>query len=91
MLARRDNLHNHRSLRKAEAEPRSCLNAPGLTVFFMAFGRRRIFIPSAFATMAAPLRLCSMARANGSSPMSKKKRACSDALEHAGGGHVGIL
>ena len=32
VLARRDNLHNHRSLRKAEAEPRSCLNAPGLIV-----------------------------------------------------------
>ena len=32
MLARTDNLHNHRSLRKAEAEPRSCLSAPGLVV-----------------------------------------------------------
>ena len=32
MLARTDNLHNHRSLRKAEAEPRSCSNAPGLVV-----------------------------------------------------------
>jgi hypothetical protein len=32
VLARTDNLHNHRSLRKAEAEPRSCLNAPGLVV-----------------------------------------------------------
>jgi len=37
MLAHTDNLHNHRSLRKAEAEPRSCSNAPGSLCVYRMF------------------------------------------------------